>query len=301
MHQATVQEAVRSWRSTPQQTYQNLIAELNREVAAGAYRVPPKHAIDALLLCRDVAVHAERIDALVADDDALRGRTVWLAGTALYGEAGAFRSVRAIVEQLGPPLAREILGHAVMSLYACDAAHFPTWRGQICAQSAGVGYACAALARAADRGGEWAFCAGVLHDIGKAVLIQIMSRLPAGLSAPGEMARHLLEAEHARVGRTVAAQQRWPGALCCAIGDHHDYDPRSHDDEPAALVGLARRVWKTSSGRGSPEEERWPEVTELRLSDYDVRRTIEQVVSLKPRWLTLGGYLEEETVEALAS
>ncbi len=32
MHQTSVQEAVRSWRSTPQQTYQNLVAEINREV-----------------------------------------------------------------------------------------------------------------------------------------------------------------------------------------------------------------------------------------------------------------------------
>jgi HD-like signal output (HDOD) protein len=132
------------------------------------------------------------------------------------------------------------------------------------------------------------------------VLIQILSRLPAGLAAPGEMARRILDSEHARVGRAVAMRQQWPSALCGAIARHHDYDPSSDDDESALLVGLARKIWKAASSRQS-DEEHWPETSALGLSDYHVTRVIDQMVSLKPRLLALGGYLEEETAAALAS
>jgi len=300
MQAVIMQQASQLWCSAPQQSYQDLVAALNREVANGAYVIPPAPVLDILGLCRNVEANVDRIEAQGKREPDFVARVLWLAQGPLYGDGGPYRTVRGVVERLGPSLAREILGHAAMSLYACQAQHFPTWRGQICAQAAGAGFACAALARDADRGGDWAFAAGVLHDIGKAVLIQIMSRLPAGLAAPGEMARRLLEGEHARVGRAVAIRHQLPGPLITAIARHHDYDAGADDDESAALVSLARRIWRAASSLGN-EAETWPETAALGLRDYHVTRVAEQVVSIKPRLLALGGYLEEETADALAS
>jgi len=298
--QLSLREAAQSWRATPQQTYQHLVAKLNREVAEGRYRFPPVFAIDVLGLCRNVQANAERIHKQVASDPELLARVQWLAGSSLYGDCGPFRTVVEMAQRLGPSLTREIVGHSVVTLYACGGPHYPTWRGQICSQSAGVGFACAALAREMDRGTDWAFAAGVLHDVGKAVMIQIMSAMPEGLAAPGEMARRLLETEHTRVARAVAMRQHLCGPLVCALSRHHDYDPRSDDDEPAAMVGLARRIWKATTGQAFGEDSNWPEVSGLGLTDYQVSRVIDQVTSLKPRLLALGGYLEEANPEATA-
>lgn len=294
---ASLHQAVTGWTATPKATYDRLIVDLHRAVSAGAYVFPPAHAVE-LLSC-DPVTEADRIVMLSARDPDLAGRIMWLAGTPIYGDSGTFSSVRSVIQRLGSAFTREIIGHAVVSLYTCPPPHFRHWRGQICAQAAGVGFACDALVRK-DRDAGWAFAAGVLHDSSKGVLIQLLARFPDGLAAPGEMARNIIEREHTRVGIDVALRHRLSRPLACAVTRHHDYDPYSEDDAPATLVGLGRRIWR-ASGRGLDGLSSWPEVPGLGLRHEDVERTIEQVLSIRPRLLELANYLDEDMITALAS
>jgi HD-like signal output (HDOD) protein len=287
-----------AWRSGPQAAYRRLLLDLRRAIGTGAYRFPPAHSLQ-LLSC-DPEGEADRVVMLAARDPALSGRIAWLASSSIYGDSGPFVSVRSVILRLGPALTREILGHAVMSLYACPPPHFRHWRGQICAQSAGVGFACHALRRALGRDADWAFAAGVLHDCGKAVLIQLLARFPDGLAAPGEMARDLLEQEHSRVGKDIALRHQLAQPLASALTRHHDYDRDRTDDAPAALVALGRRIWRASD-RGAGDASCWPEAAVLGLRIHEIERTVEQVASLKPRLLELGSHLEEDAAHALAS
>jgi hypothetical protein len=147
--------------------------------------------------------------------------------------------------------------------------------------------------RDGDTDGQ-AFLAGLVHDLGKAILLQILARIPAALAAPNEALADFIEAEHAEAGREAGKRMRLANSVITAIALHHQWRADSPSDLPAVLVSLGRRVWHASAEPTPPTGDPWPEVAQLKLSDDKLGPLIDHVRRLRPRLLEMGSMLESD-------
>jgi putative nucleotidyltransferase with HDIG domain len=173
----------------------------------------------------DAATLAEKMSR----DQALAAKTLRLANSSFYGLPGKVRTVRQAVVVLGFDSARALaVASSVIATFGdsgfrrIDVAGF--WRHSIaaalCARS---------LARHANVDQDYAFIAGLLHDIGRLVLassfpddyaqaVAYCERMDTTMS---EAELHVLGVDHQRIGQMLAEAWKFPPAIQRAIGEHH--------------------------------------------------------------------------------
>ena len=188
-------------------------------------------------------------------DPALTAKLLRLANSSYYGLPRPVSEVRTACIVLDFELIRSLaVGVSVLdglSRSVDRALHLSVfWRHCV-----GTGTAAQALARRASLDVSTAFCAGVLHDLGKLVLATLS---PARWTraeqsgAGGEVSE--FGASHAEVGAWLGARWHFPTELVDAIRGHHD--PAASVGNWAALVrladGIAHRGGCPSPGAGTP-------------------------------------------------
>jgi putative nucleotidyltransferase with HDIG domain len=193
----------------------------------------------------DIAVLAKKVSL----DAALTAKTLRLANSSFYGLQAKVRTISQAISVLGFDSVRAlVVGAGVIGGFETgrrngfDFDGF--WRHAIASAL------CArALARRLGSPAEQAFVAGLLHDLGRLVLV---TRFPEHyaevLAQRGLRDCPLLEAEravlgidHAQVGRALAQHWRIPEAICRAIGNHHQPMEQDFGDLPA-VVHVANAV-----------------------------------------------------------
>ncbi len=204
----------------------------------------------------DPRTSAGQIADIIGTDPGLAATLLRLANSPFYGLSRPIDSLARGVLLIGAgELAQLALGVSVVERFrdipsGCLNMR-QTWEHAV---------GCGALARilAAHIGGlpqEQLFVAGLLHDLGRLVL---MRRLPRHMARAIALARErrtpLATAEravfgydHAAVGRTLLAHWRLPPALAVAVGGHHGGPDTALD---AAIVHVAD-VMTVAAGFGS--------------------------------------------------
>lgn len=170
------------------------------------------------------------IDALVqkiAQDQALTAKTLRLANSSFYGMANQVTSVHEAIAILGFRTVRSVATTA--ALIGTFARHDsfnanPFWRhaiaGAICARE---------LAPHFNLNPEHAYTAGLLHDIGRLVLVtQFPPQFKATMVYRAQHDCHLLDAEravlgvdHAMVGHVLTRHWKFPETMQQAVACHH--------------------------------------------------------------------------------
>lgn len=199
---------------------------LLRELLLELEQLPPDRAaaLRVVQLVDDPDSSSADVAGAAAVDAALTARMLRMANSAYYGLSGRVASA---------PFAVTVIGfQTVRSLAAMSAAGFvgdqdlPAgfWR-----RGAATAAGSALLARRVGADVAQAFCVGILHDLGSALLWRINPERHVRLLArvtPDEPV-HVLEyleygATHATLCADVLAAWHFPEELCVAIGRHHD-------------------------------------------------------------------------------
>lgn len=92
---------------------------------------------------------------------------------------------------------------------------------------------------------EQAFLAGLLHDVGKAVLLRCLSSLRArrpGLQLSAEALQEFLTTLHCRIGDAFLESWNVPAEIRYAVARHHEADLDPGRDGLVAVVGCADRI-----------------------------------------------------------
>ena len=211
-----------------------LVADLLLELE----KLPPARAaaLRVVQCVDDPNSGASDVARAAAADPALTTRMLRMANSAYYGLSGRVSSASFAVTVIGFATVR--------SLAAMSAAGFvgdrdlpPGFWHRGAAAAAGT----AAIARSVGADAAEGFCAGILHDLGTALLWRRDSATQSELlGRAGPLAPvHLLEQEHygathATLCADVLSAWHFPGDLCGAIGRHHDL--------PSAAAAPLRRA-----------------------------------------------------------
>lgn len=219
-------------------------------------------------------------------DPSLTGRILRLANSAFLGVPGKVSSLSRAVLLLGWRWVSSLaLGVTVWSSFATRGG---TPAVQLWGHAARVALASRLLGQHLGlKDAEAAFSAGLLHDIGRAVLAVRHREHGDWIADPAtdddlDGERALFGVDHATVGLWVATAWGLPDALIDAIALHHDdiepedeLDPltivrladrlihdaeRESEDEAAIDVRLAATIEAVAPGRGLVEA--WPDIVE---------------------------------------
>jgi putative nucleotidyltransferase with HDIG domain len=214
------------------------------EVTARIHNLPSLPAIVAELL-ESVNQQDVNIDALAAKisrDQALAAKTLRLANSSFYGLPHKVTSIQDSIAVLGLRSVRTLVTAAAVTGNFVNkpggAFNFQAfWRHCI-----GTALAAKALAQYLDVSAENAFTAGLLHDIGRLVLVtRFPEHYAAVLAYRARTDCHLLSAEnevlgldHAMVGHALAQHWKFAPLILEAIAGHH----APGETGPGSLAGV---------------------------------------------------------------
>jgi putative nucleotidyltransferase with HDIG domain len=218
--------------------------------------VQPGAAMRLLWMLEDPRTSATDLGRLIESDPALSTQVIRLANTAFYGLSGKVASAWRAVTVLGLATVRAIATTAAFDLFSEKGRSVPNdfWQHSV-TSAAGA----SALARRVGMPSSDAFSAGLLHDIGTALLFrraprrydEVVEHAIANGVAVADAERTDFGMTHADIGGAALATMRFPDKLIEAVGKHHD-DPSTVDGVLARVVIAADSLAHLVSGDREP-------------------------------------------------
>lgn len=179
----------------------------------------------------------------VAKDQALAAKTMRLANSSFYGLQRKVTTIQQAITILGFDSIRTLLtAAAVTDVFAGKTQtgfdYTAFWRHSI-----GAALCAKMIARHLKLNQDYAFVSGLLHDIGKLVLV---TRFPAEYAEamryrakqdcyPMDAERAVLGVDHAAAGKALAEYWKFPPAMQTAIANHHAPEAREVSDIPGVV------------------------------------------------------------------
>lgn len=220
--------------------------------------VQPGAAMRLLWMLEDPRTSAADLGRLIESDPALSTQVIRLANTAFYGLSGKVASAWRAVTVLGLATVRALATTAAFDLFSEKGRSVPE---EFWSHSVATAAAAAALARRVGIQANDAFSAGLLHDIGSALVFRrAPRRYDVVLERVANEGIPLVKAEHdefgfthADVGAAALGVMKFPPELVEAIGLHHH---RPADVEPllGRLLIAADSVALRVEGGGAAED-----------------------------------------------
>lgn len=189
--------------------------------------VQPGAAMRLLWMLEDPRTSAADLGRLIESDPALSTQVIRLSNTAFYGLSGKVSSAWRAVTVLGLATVRAIATTAAFDLFSEKGRSVPD---EFWEHSVTTAAAAAAIARRVGVQPNDAFSAGLLHDVGTALVFRraprrydtMMDRRTAEPDRPlVEIELEEFGATHAEVGAAALGVMRFPAEMVEAIGGHH--------------------------------------------------------------------------------
>jgi putative nucleotidyltransferase with HDIG domain len=217
-----------------------------RQIATGKMELPPLPATasEVLSLCQQEATDAARLSAVIHRDQTLASNVLRVANSAAHAGQVPCTALQQAVSRLGMQLVTEIaMAVAVRGrMFAnpdCAELLGALWRHSVLA-----GFYTKEIARMRRRNVEIAFLCGLLHDVGKAALLNGVDRVLGAerMAAPVAELVAAVREQHVAAGALLAATWKLPDQVAEAIACHHDPALAPRFSDLARMVRLADRL-----------------------------------------------------------
>lgn len=189
--------------------------------------LPPRVATEVIALTRDDDADVGRLAQLLHQDPALAGHVLRIANSPAYLPRSPIVSLQQAVTRLGLRLLSEI---ALVASVQCGVFRVPGHEDElkrIWRQALASGAFGREIARSLRSNVESAFLCGLLHTIGKPLVLQTTIDLAGKLGVPArrEDVDALVAEFHVEAGGLLASRWGLPRAVCDAIALYQSYEP----------------------------------------------------------------------------
>ncbi len=213
----------------------------------------PATAIKALEMTNDPQVSVRDVQMVLAQDQALTARILRISNSSMYGLRREISTVSHAVAILGLDTTRSILAAAcVQQVFQTGMVRARDLGTKLLSDhSWGAGLCSRVIARTVRYPAlEEAFLAGLMHDIGKPVLLKnlpdrympIINDVYRGEATFHDAELVVLGFSHAQVGAILAEKWNFPPQLAEAIGFHHDPGSAPKYGQLASITSLANKI-----------------------------------------------------------
>jgi putative nucleotidyltransferase with HDIG domain len=206
--------------------------------------IPSTVAAEVLPLAIDPDVSVLKLTKIIAKDQVLATQVLRLANSASRAPLHEVTTINDAIVRMGTSVARNVM-FAVWFASRMHPVDVYGMRGRTLADHAiGTAYLARMVAEQADVDEDEAFMHGLLHDIGKLLLLQLaneFSRLGHRLPPLAEM-DNIMQTRHAHLGAELMSQWGLPVGLCEPVRHHHDPAATVEYRDEAAVIYLADRL-----------------------------------------------------------
>ncbi len=198
---------------------------------------------------------AYEIGAIIAEDPALTAKVLKLTNSSYYGMLSTITNVKQAIVILGLDIVKSlVISASVFDSFSKNSALDREYLENFWRHSLLVAFMAKIVSRFVKRGflyeSEIAFSGGLLHDIGKLIII---SHLPEeyskiktvsekeASSSEIDIESSVLQFTHSDLGSYMTARWNLPGEICFAILHHHSQEAMSVDSF-AGVIHLADQL-----------------------------------------------------------
>lgn len=243
---------------------QHILAEVADSFSA-IIRQPPLAAQRALDLTRKPDVALPELVHFIERDPTLTQALLRFVNSAHYATPGApCSALSRAVQRVGiAGVNSVIIGQIAQGLLCRPGAAYDRAVEQVWTHMVRTAPIARALAPGFDLPPDEAFTLGLLHDVGKLVLFDLMgtlrARLRRELSLPVPFVRDALRSLHEPLGGLTALRWGLRDAEASAIAFHHrsPLPPPAHNDRRSELLFIAERVDLAILRAEAPDLEAW--------------------------------------------
>jgi putative nucleotidyltransferase with HDIG domain len=199
--------------------------QLERRIAEGKLELPvlPEVASEVVKLCNDPNADVRKLASVVQRDQAMAGHLMRLANSPFYAPKFPLVSLDQVVGRMGMKKVREIaLMISCQSKVFAVPGHEATVK-HLFRHSLAAGAFAQEIARARRWNVEEAFLCGLLHDVGRPVLLQELVDLHNAAKVPFDApaSTALIDTRHAEIGASLVTGWSLPARLGETIRTHH--------------------------------------------------------------------------------
>jgi len=245
----------------------------------------PEVANQALSLSQDSKVDAAGLARLIYRDQALAGHLIRIANSPAYLPKTKIVSLQQAVARLGLPTIAEISMAMVLKGRLFRIKGHEALVSGLCRHAFATGIWAKEIARMLRYNVESAFLCGLLHEIGKPVVLHEASTLASvmGVDLDEEEFVSLMQEFYIPVGVMLAEQWQLPGPVAGVIRFHDDYQKVTAFAREAMIVHYAHEFATALLARDEQAAHRLrglAVVADLNLYPDDVSVLLEKVDSV---------------------
>jgi HD-like signal output (HDOD) protein len=218
----------------------------------------PALAWEVIRLAQDPDVAPAQLAQVVSKDPVLAANVVRMANSAASASATTIRSIGEAVIRIGTQAVRQIVTASCLASKLKNPKTYGSSGRDLVDHSIGTAYLAWLVADRADSDSDEAFLFGLLHDIGKFVILKLINEdrpLAPGAMSPAQLA-NLVEARHAGVGGKALARWQFPAELQAPVAFHHDPALANLEHRCRAQIAYAANRLAHRYGFGCPVDER---------------------------------------------
>jgi putative nucleotidyltransferase with HDIG domain len=170
-------------------------------------------------------VDARMLSDLIHRDPALAGHILHVANSPAYMPRMPIVSLQQAISRLGTTALCEIAFAVSLQSRLFDAKGYENELLNLWKHSVGAAVFAKEIARVHHSNVEGAFLCGLLHDVGKPIILQMLLDLQGeqGLTLEPSIVSAIMEAYHTQVGSVIASEWALPPHVSESIAYHHDY------------------------------------------------------------------------------
>lgn len=215
------------------------LAWLNAEALSVPMLPSTAHRVIELASGPDVTI--PRLAAVVSKDQVLASQVLRLANSAYSAPAQPISTVTQALVRLGTGAVRNVIITVSLNSRMQDAAFCETRGRALSDHAVGTAYVARLIAEQVRVNQDEAFLVGLLHDIGKLVILRLAHdhRARTRRPVPEAVLAQALKECHAELGALVLRQWKLPESLDAPVLFHHDYAAAGERVREAAVAYCA--------------------------------------------------------------
>ena len=204
----------------------------------------PANASEIMILALDPDVSVTQLARVTSRDQVLAARMLRLANSAYCAPLQEITTISEAVVRLGTASVRNVVLATCMASRLQSGNTYGTQGRGLAAHGIGTAFLAQLIARVAVVNQEEAFLYGLVHDIGKLLVLQLSKEyVRSGGKAPSENeVAQMIEAQHAEFGGRVLREWRLPPVIEEPVVYHHRPEESTSHTLEASVCYLANRL-----------------------------------------------------------
>ena len=190
----------------------------------------------------DVGIHV--LSNVVSKDQVLAARVLSLANSAYFGAGRSIDNLTQAIVRLGTGSVRNVVITVGFASRMQDPAVYGPHGLALVDHALGTAYLARIIADQAGISVDEAFLGGLLHDVGKLVILRQAHEYTrrTGRQLPPEEVATAVAEHHPWAGATIMRRWNLPDPLDVLVRHHHDYTAAPEAQQQVAVVYLANRL-----------------------------------------------------------